>query len=116
MYQFPRINLLEQYKVTNRFTDDEYVKAMAEELSSTLEAFNVKCKITDIRMTPFAVLFDIMPDPGVSVKTFRNLRVDLEVHMASPVEIEGIGDDKERLHHRDDRVRELHECADGDDL
>ena len=35
----------------------------------------MKCSIKDIRMTPFAVLFDVVLDQGVSVKTFKNLRV-----------------------------------------
>lgn len=93
-YRFPSLDLLQFYNPKNNFTNREYVQAMGEELSSVLESFKVKCRITDIRMTPFAVLFDVMPDPGVSVKTFRNLRVDLEVHMASPVEIVNIGDKK----------------------
>lgn len=91
-YSFPDINLLELHNTTNNFMDREYVQAMAEELSSTLEAFKLKGKITDIRMTPFAVLFDVMPDPGESIKSFKNSRIDLEVHMASPVEIVGIGE------------------------
>lgn len=91
-YSFPDLELLENHNTKNKFMDREYVQAMAEELSSTLESFKVKCRITDVRMTPFAVLFDVMPDPGVSVKAFKNLRVDLEVHMASPVEIVGIGE------------------------
>ena len=93
-YRFPSLDLLKFYNPKNNFTNREYVQAMGEELSSVFESFKVKCRITDIRMTPFAVLFDVMPDPGVSVKTFRNLRVDLEVHMASPVEIVSIGDKK----------------------
>jgi S-DNA-T family DNA segregation ATPase FtsK/SpoIIIE len=91
-YSFPDIELLELHNTTNNFMDREYVQAMAEELSSTLEAFKLKGKITDIRMTPFAVLFDVMPDPGESIKSFKNSRIDLEVHMASPVEIVGIGE------------------------
>ena len=93
-YSFPSLDLLQYYNPENNFTNREYVQAMGEELSSIFESFNVKCRITDIRMTPFAVLYDVMPDPGVSVKTFRNLRLDLEVHMASPVEIVSIGEEK----------------------
>jgi len=93
-YKFPSIELLELHNTKNKFTDREYVQAMAEELATTLDSFKVKARITDVRMTPFAVLFDVMPDPGVSVKTFRNLRTDLEVHMASPVEIASIGEQK----------------------
>ena len=93
-YVFPNIDLLEYHNPQNNFTNREYVQAMAEELGSTLEAFKVKGRITDIRMNPFAVLFDIVPDPGITVKSVQNLRVDLEVHMASPVEIVSVGEGK----------------------
>ena len=93
-YTFPSLDLLNYYSPTNNFTNREYVQAMAEELASALAAFKVKCRITDIHMTPFAVRFDVMPEPGVSIKSFQNLHVDLEVHMASPVEIVNNGDKK----------------------
>lgn len=66
-YKFPSLELLEYHNTKNNFTDPEYVKAMAEELSSTLTAFKAGGTITDIRMTPFAVLFDVVPDLGISV-------------------------------------------------
>lgn len=91
-YIFPDIDLLKHYSPKNNYTNREYVEAMGEELSTVLSSFKVKCKVTDFRMTPFAVLFDVVPEPGVSVKSIQNLRIDLEVHMASPVEIVGIGE------------------------
>ena len=93
-YKFPSLDLLKYYNPKNNFTNREYVQAMADELASALASFKVKCKITDIRMTPFAVRFDVLPEPGVSIKSFQNLHVDLEVHMASPVEIVSNGDKK----------------------
>ncbi len=90
-YVFPDINMLEYHNPQNNFTNREYVAEMAKEVVSTLEAYKVKGTVTDVRMTPFAVLFDIVPDPGVTVKSIQNLRVELEVHMASPVEIVSIG-------------------------
>ena len=93
-YVFPNIDLLEYHNPENNFTNREYVQAMAEELSTTLQAFKVKGTITDVRMNPFAVLFDIIPDPGITVKSIQNLRTDLEVHMASPVEIVSVGEGK----------------------
>ena len=59
-YRFPSMDLLKFYNPKNNFTNREYVQAMGEELSSVLESFKVKCRITDIRMTPFAVLFDVI--------------------------------------------------------
>ena len=88
------LEYLQDYHTENSFTDREYVKAMAEELSSTLEAYKVDAKITDYGMTPFAVRFDVMPAPGTSVKNFKNIRTELELWMASPVEITSEGNGK----------------------
>lgn len=93
-YVFPSLDMLEYHNPQNNFTNREYVQEMANELVSTLSAYKVKGTVTDIRMTPFAVLFDVIPDPGVTVKSIQNLRVELEVHMASPIEIVSIGEGK----------------------
>lgn len=93
-YVFPSLELLDYHNAETNYTNREYVKAMAEELGDTLEAFKIKGRITDIHMSPYAVRFDFLPDPGVTVKSIQNLHVDLEVHMASPVEIVSVGDGK----------------------
>ena len=93
-YNFPSLELLKYYNPKNDFTNREYVQNMGKKLAAVFESFKINCKITETRMTPFAVLFDVMPDPGVSVKTFRNLRLDLEVHMTLPIEIVSTGDQK----------------------
>ncbi len=78
---------LDYHNSKNDFTDYESVQAMKEELEGVLQAFKVKGEIVDVHMTPFAVMFDVNPEPGESIKTYRKLRIDLEVHMASPIEI-----------------------------
>ena len=93
-YVFPSLEMLNYYNPENNFTNREYVKEMANDLVSTLEAYKLKGTVTDIRMTPFAVLFDIIPDPGVTVKSIQSLRLELEVHMASPIEIVSVGEGK----------------------
>ena len=47
-YRFPSLDLLKFYNPKNNFTNREYVQAMGEELSSVLESFKVKCRITDM--------------------------------------------------------------------
>ena len=86
-YRFPSTDLLQKYRTDSKYMDKEYVKAMAEDLSKTLKAYKIDARITDVRMTPFAVKFDVVPDPGVSIKKIKNLRLDLEMWMAAPVEI-----------------------------
>jgi len=88
------IELLEYHNENSRFTDREYVKAMADDLARTLSSFKVAARVTDCIMTPLSATFTVMLDPGVSVKSVRGLRTDLEVAMASPVEItEDVGID-----------------------
>jgi len=91
-YTFPSYDLLEKYNMETKFTDREYVKQIQKEFGDALNAYNVKAKIVDTRMTPFSIQFDVMPDQGVSVKTIKNLRADFEYCMASPVEINAQGE------------------------
>lgn len=96
-YVFPKMDVLKNYDSETKFSDYDKVNAMADQLSSIFQIFGVDCKITDATATPFAALYDILPDQGVSVKKFRALRIDLELWMASPVEIVGIGEEKVRI-------------------
>ena len=90
-FYFP-IDLLEDYHIENKFTNRDFAKNQAEVLSNNLKAFKVGAVIQNIRMTPLAILFDVFPDVGVSVKKIKDLRVDLEVQFGAPVEIVSIGD------------------------
>lgn len=91
-YRIPSTDLLQKYRTDSKYMDKEYVKAMAEDLSKTLKAYKIDARITDVRMTPFAVKFDVVPDPGVSIKKIKNIRLDLEMWMAAPVEITAASD------------------------
>ena len=88
--RFP-IELLKDYHVENKYTDREFAKQMADTLAANLVAFKVGAVIKDIKMTPFAILFDVTPDAGVSIKKIKDLRVDLEVQLGAPVEIVELG-------------------------
>lgn len=91
-YQFPSVDLLMDRTINNEFMDPDYVQEMSNELAFTLKSFGVDVEITGVKMTPYAVMFDAVPAEGVSVKTIRRLHADLELHMASPVEITSQGD------------------------
>ena len=45
-YVFPSLELLDYHNAETNYTNREYVKAMAEELGDTLEAFKIKGRIT----------------------------------------------------------------------
>lgn len=93
-YSFPSISLLQRHNTQNSFTDEDYVIALQDYLQETFDAFKINGKIADKHPTPFAVLFNVIPKPGESVKKYKSYRVDLEVHMASPVEIVGLGENE----------------------
>ena len=92
-YIMPSTELLEYHNESTRFTNRDYVKALGEDLSQTLQAYKVDAVIKDCRMTPLAAMFDVIPGAGVSIKAFRTLRSELELWLASPVEIMETGSD-----------------------
>lgn len=93
-YSFPSISLLERHNTQNSFTDEDYVLALKDYLKDAFRGFKIKGEITDSHPTPFAVLFNVMPEPGESVKKYKSYRVDFEVQMASPIEIVGLGENE----------------------
>ena len=93
MSGFP-INLLSEYQTDTKSSNRDYAKEKANLLSENLDAFKVGATITQVRNTPFAVLCDLVPDEGVSVKKIKDLRVDLEVRLGLPVEIVSLGEQR----------------------
>ncbi|RKM59531.1 DNA translocase FtsK [Butyrivibrio sp. XB500-5] len=83
-------DLLDYHNIQNDFTDNEYVQTMKEKLVELLKSYGAYGEIVEYYMTPFAVTFVVDPDSGESIKEFKRLRVDLEVHMAWPIEIVNI--------------------------
>ncbi len=92
-YAKPKIELLEYHNESTRFMNRDYVKALGEDLSKILQAYKVDAVIKDCRMTPLAAMYDVIPGTGVSIKAFRTLRSELELWLASPVEIMETGSD-----------------------
>ncbi len=91
-FQFAPLSLLKYHNEHSRFEDRDYVMGMAKRLVDLLKSFKVNVTITNIDMSPYAACFDMVPDPGVSVKAIKGLRVEIEVHMGFPVEIVSIGE------------------------
>ena len=90
---FP-IELLNDCSEENKFTDRRFALVLQSRLAKTLDAFKVGAFIKDARRTPFAIMFDVEPDVGVSVKKIKDLREDLETRFGCPVEIENTGETK----------------------
>lgn len=81
MLQMPITDLLEYHSEQTKFSDREFVKALAENLDRILKAYKIDAKITDCRRTSLSVMFDVMLEQGVSVKVIRNLRTELEIFL-----------------------------------
>ncbi len=85
-----KYDLLDYHNAKNDFMDFEYVESMKDSLANILKAYDLHGEIIGYHMTPLAVSFDVDPGIGESIKEYKKIRVDLEVHMAWAVEIGGI--------------------------
>lgn len=90
-YRFPSIELLRKDLSASKFLESDYVDAITDDFNVTMNAYGIRGTIENRRVTPFAVIFDVKPAEGVSVKNFRKLRTEFELFMASPVEITSEG-------------------------
>lgn len=86
------ITLLTTRSEDTEFNDAVFAQKMQDVLSDNLKAYDVDATIKDSRMTPFTIMFDVEPAPGVSVKKIKDLRVDLELRLGSPVEVVNSGE------------------------
>ena len=93
-YNKPPITLLNYHNGKSKCEDPVYAEDLAHKVSANLQAFKVEGTVSNIRMSPFAVSLDIIPDFGVSIKSFKSLRQDLEVQLGFPIEIVSIGEEK----------------------
>lgn len=119
-YEFPPIELLSYHNDKSRFEDRDYVKGLAQNIVDVFKSFNVDVTISNIDMSPYAACFDMIPDQGVSVKTIKGLRPELELYMAAPVEIVSIGEEaftiKMAIKNLDRPLLGLREVIESDDF
>ncbi len=93
MSRLPSTELLEYHNEHTKFSDREFVKALGERLSEIFQAYKVDAVIRDCRMTPVSAVYDVIPGAGVSIKSFRSIRDELQLWLASPVEIMEVGEE-----------------------
>ena len=86
-YIFPPIELLDDIKTQGAFDNQEYVDSLKEELISTMDSYKIEGQLMSVEITPFSVVFEVMPAYGVSVKVFKNHRAEFELRLGNPVEI-----------------------------
>ncbi len=88
-YCFPSISLLERHNTKNRFSDEDYVLRLQKSLKAAFEGFKIKGEVIDSQPTPFAVLFDVTPKQGESVKNIEAIGLTLKLrwHLRSKSQV-----------------------------
>ena len=92
IYVAPPIDLLRDYSSDSIFTDEDRVRKLAGVLQRTCDSFNINAKVTDVKATSLAITFTLSLAPGVSVKMISKLKADFELHLASEIEFNGLGE------------------------
>ena len=86
-YHFPPIELLLDGNEQDQQHKSEYAQYLENTLRQTLKDFKVNADIKRVECNPFAVLITIQLNPGETVRKIYNLRNDIELALASPIEI-----------------------------
>lgn len=85
-YKFPPIDLLKRTK-NNIECSREDLTRMAEQIAVVMEMFGIYVHITDVRVTPLSVCFEVVPEAGSSIKNIKKMKADLELHLGTDIEI-----------------------------
>ncbi len=85
-YIFPPIELLSDNHDSSRFQRLEYVQHLRDNLNEMFVSFGTDAKVVDYSYNNFAILLKLKLGAGVTTRMIRNLRADIELHMANPVE------------------------------
>ena len=96
-YHFPPIELLKSSTESSRFQRLEYVQRLKDTLNSMFASFKTDAKVVDYHYNNFAILMQVKLGPGVTPRMIRNLRADIELHMANPVEFLDDTDNKQMI-------------------
>ena len=92
-YHFPPIELLKDSTESSRFQRLEYVQRLKDSLNGMFASFKTDAKVVDYSYNNFAILMKVKLGRGVTTRMIRNLRADIELHMANPVEFLDSRDD-----------------------
>ncbi len=84
-YKYPNLDLLEVYKSEKVALDKEAIKNNIEQITSTLENFNIKIDIrkTTATVGPTVTLYEIVPAKGVRISKIKNLEDDIALSLAA---------------------------------
>lgn len=82
-YEFPRLNLLNDYEEGEAQVDEEELEERKNLIINTLK--NYKIEIDKIKATvgPTVTLYEIVPAPGVRISKIKNLEDDIALSLAA---------------------------------
>ncbi len=84
-YKYPELDLLEVYKSEKVALDKEAIKNNIDQITSTLENFNIQIDIrrTTATVGPTVTLYEIVPAKGVRISKIKNLEDDIALSLAA---------------------------------
>ena len=85
-YRFPPAELLKDSEESSKFQRLDYVQHLKEKLDAMFASFRTDAKVVDYHYNNFAILMKLKLGKDVTTKMVRNLRADIELNMADPVE------------------------------
>ena len=85
-YRFPPADLLNDSTESSKFQRLEYVQQLRDKLNQMFISFGMDVKVVDYHYNNFAILMQLKPGKGITARTIRNLRADIELQTGDPVE------------------------------
>jgi S-DNA-T family DNA segregation ATPase FtsK/SpoIIIE len=85
-YNYP-IEILNSDSHGGTFSDELYVRELADRLTSCMNSFKIHAEIVSCHTTPLTAVFELKLQSGTSVKQIKNRRADIELALACPLEM-----------------------------
>lgn len=82
-YQFPPLDLLENYGSTQLNINKEELENNKEKILRTLENYSIKIEHIKATIGPTVTLYEIVPAPGVRISKIKNLENDIALSLAA---------------------------------
>jgi len=83
IFQMPPLSLLDRGSKVRPPKSDRDVAEKAKLLEDTLESFDVRAKVVEVRRGPTVTRYEVQPAPGVKVASIVKLANDIALAMAS---------------------------------
>jgi S-DNA-T family DNA segregation ATPase FtsK/SpoIIIE len=82
-YQYPNLNLLEDYGSNKISVNAEELEANKNKIVETLNHYNIEIDKIKATIGPTVTLYEIIPAPGVRISKIKNLEDDIALSLAA---------------------------------